>query len=177
MFIILENAIMLLLCISLIATISLLLLIKLLRKIHICKAKEKTKKIIGIEQVILYKVKDNIEYNLLELNKCTLVVKGFEEVCDTLRRHWSLEDELKLTYTVKNDFNIKLELFFDNNGSWKKIEGLYNLSDGINDLNCYEIIFKANEKIKSLLETLIICDIAIWLGIISIHCIFLFLGV
>lgn len=36
MFMILKNAIMLLLCISSIATISLLLLIKLLRKIYIC---------------------------------------------------------------------------------------------------------------------------------------------
>jgi hypothetical protein len=168
---------MLLLCISLIATILLLLAIKILRKIYIRKAKEEIVKIKGKEQVILYKVRDDIENRLFELNKCTLVVKGFEEVCDTLRRHWSLEDKLKLTYKFKNDFNINIELFFDNNGSWKKIDGLYNLSDGINDLNCYEIIFKVNKKIKELLETLIICDIALWLGIISLHCIFLFLGV
>lgn len=172
-----QIVMLLLLFASLVATILLLLAIKILRKIYIRKAKDKIKKIKGKEQVILYKVKDNIEYSLLDLDRCTFVIKGFDAVCDTLRRHWDHDDNLKLTYIINDESSIDVKLFFDNNGIWKQIEGLYNLSDGINYVNTYEIIFNENDKIKSLLETLIICDIALWLGVISSSCIFLFLGI
>ncbi len=172
-----QFAILVVLFFSLIVTIVLLLIIKVLRKIYIRKAKNDIRIIKDKEQVILYKVKDNIESNLFDLEQCTLIIKGFDAVCDTLRKHWNADDELKLAYTIKDEYNIDVKLFFNNSGDWKRIEGLYNLSDGINYVNRYEINFNVNEKIKSLLEILILCDIALWLGVISLHCMFLFIGV
>lgn len=172
----LQFANLLLLFISLVATILLLLAVKILRKIYIRKAKDEIEKIKWKENVILYKVKDNIEYSLLDLNKCTLVIKGFDAVCDTLRRHWNPDDKLKLIYTIKGNDSIGIKMFFDDNGSWKQIEELHNLSDGRNYVNHYEIIFKVNEKIKSLLQTLIICDITLWSGMI-LSCIISFLDI
>jgi len=154
----LQTSMLLLLLVSLIATILLLLAIKIIRKIYIQRAKNEVEKIKNKEQLIFYKVGDCIE---------------FDAVCDTLRRHWNHDDNLKLTYMIKGESSIDVKLFFDNNGVWKQIEGLYNLSDGINCLNTYEIIFNENEKIKSFLETLIVCDIALWLGVISSSCIYL----
>lgn len=173
----LQFAILLLLFFTLLATILLLLAIKILRKNYIRRAKEEIEKIKGKEHVMLYKVKDNVENNLFDLDQCTLIIKGFDTVCDTLRRHWNADDELKLAYTIKDEYNIEVELFFSNSGDWKRIEGLYNLSDGIDYVNRYEINFKVNEKIKSLLETLILFDIALWLEVISLHCMSLFIGV
>lgn len=118
-----------------------------------------------------------IENNICDFGKCVLLIKGFDAVCDTLRRHWDTEDKLKLTYTIKDEHSIDVELFFYIDGNWRKIEALYNLSDGINYVNRYEINFKVNEKIKSLLETLILCEIALWLGLISLNCMSLFIGV
>jgi len=173
----LQIVILLLLFISLIATILLLLAIKILRKIYIRKAKDEIEKIKGKEQVILYKVQDNIEENLFDLDKCTLEIKGFDMVCDTLRRHWNSNDNLMLVYTIKNDYNVDAKLFFDNSGHWKQIENLHNLSDGLNYVNRYEIVPKENGKIKSLLQTLIICDVALWLEVISLSCIISFLDI
>ena len=169
----LQTSMLLLLLVSLIATILLLLAIKIIRKIYIQRAKNEVEKIKNKEQLIFYKVGDCIEDNLYDLGKCRLIIKGFDAVCDTLRRHWNHDDNLKLTYMIKGESSIDVKLFFDNNGVWKQIEGLYNLSDGINCLNTYEIIFNENEKIKSFLETLIVCDIALWLGVISSSCIYL----
>ena len=172
----LQFVIIILLFISLTATVLLLMAIKILRKVYIQKAKDEIEKMKGKEQVILYRVKDNIECSLLDLNKCSLVIKGFDAVCETLRKHWKPDDKLKLIYTIKGEHTIDVKLFFDNCGNWKMIEGLYNLSDGINYVNCYEVTFKVNEKIRSLLEILIICDIALWIGVIS-SCIISFIKI
>lgn len=172
----LQFANLLLLFISLVATFLLLLAVKILRKIYIQKSRDEIEKIKGKENVILYKVKDNIEYSLLDLNKCTLIIEGFDAVCDTLRRHWNPVDKLKLIYTIRGNDSIGIKMFFDNNGSWKQIEELHNLSDGRNYVNRYELIFKVNERIKSLLQTLIICDITLWSGMI-LSCIISFLDI
>jgi ABC-type phosphate/phosphonate transport system permease subunit len=168
-----QFVIMLLSFISLTATILLLIAIKILRKVYIRKAKDEIKKMKGKEQVILYRVKDNIECSLLELNKCSLVITGFDAVCETLRKHWNPNDNLKMIYTIKGNDDIEIKIFFNDNGNWKQIEGLYNLSDGLNYVNRYEVTFKVNKKIRSLLQTLIICDIALWIGVI-ISCIISF---
>lgn len=157
-----------------IIAILLLLFVKLQRKIYIRAARNEIEKIKGKEQTIFCKVEDNIENKLHDLGKCVLVIKGFDSVCDTLRRHWSPDEELKLIYIIEGDYSIDVELFFNNDGSWKEIEGLYNLSDGINYVNLYEIAVKENEKIKSIQQMLFISCIAMWVGIIPILTSFFF---
>lgn len=157
-------------------TILSLLFEKIQRIRYINNAKKELKKVKVKEYAILYTVGDTIDNSIYNLGNCVLIIKGFEAVCDTLRRHWNPDDELKLTYTIKDEYSIDVELFFNNNGKWKKIEGLYNLSDGINYVNQYEIVVKENEKIKSILQMLFTSCITMWIGIIPMIMVLFFTG-
>lgn len=149
-------------------TMLFLLFDKLQRRKYISLAKKELEKIKGREQTILYKVGDFIENRIYDFGRCVLVIKGFDAVCDTLRRHWNHDDNLKLVYMIKGNYSIDVKIFFDNNGSWKQIEGLHNLSDGINYVNRYEIVTKENEKIKSISQMLCISVFAMLIGILPV---------
>jgi hypothetical protein len=157
-------------------TILLSLFLKVQKRKYISSAKKKLEKIKGKPQIIFYKVEDFIESNIYDLDKCVLIIKGFDTVCDTLRRNWNPDEKLKLVYIIKDEYNIAVELFFDNSGSWKTIEGLHNLSDGINYVNQYEIVVKENEKNKSIQQMLLIICITMLLGIILISMAYFFIG-
>lgn len=157
-------------------TMFFLLFVKIQRRKYISFAKKELGKIKGKEYTIFYKVEDFIENSIYDFGKCVLIIKGFDVVCDTLRKHWNYDDKLKLIYTIKCEYTIDVEIFFDNSGSWKKIEGLYNLSDGVNYVNQYEIIVKENEKVRSILQMLFITSIAMWVGIIPMVMVSLFTG-
>ena len=155
-------------------TIIFSLFVKMQKRMYINKAKKELEK--GKPHTIFYKVGTIIEDNIYDLGKYVLIIKGFDAVCNTLRRHWNPNDKLKLIYTIKDEHNIDVELFFNDCGNWKMIEGLYNLSDGINYVNQYEIVVKENEKVQSIQQMLFIICLTMWVGIIPMLMLFFLIG-
>ena len=157
-------------------TIIVSLFVKIQKIVTINKAKKNLNKIKGKPQTIFYKVGTIIEDNIYDLGKCALIIKGFDAVCYTLRRSWNYDDNLKLIYTIKNERTVNVEIFFDNYGNWKTIEGLSNILDGINHVNQYEIVVKENKKVKSIQQMMFIICLTMWIGTIPMLMLYFLTG-